>query len=1217
MALFLLLMFLGSSFFLTRAVLPLVSRYAGLEIAAASVTWHPLRAELQASGVRIGSVENSCFQTSELACRYDLAALLQGRIALRDIVLKKAFFSLYSRADGSWSCFPVPETGNGMGKQEPPPAAGENAPADSTLQFDLRNITLHEGTFRLIFSGGTAPGFLELRDLSGTLDSFRNSAPFRLKLDGALGLVGPDLYVTSGRSALRLEGAWASSLAPSRLAGTLAVDSMQGIVNQQPVDGDSVMLKLDAAILENGRFLLKELAFRQLRGGETSSDFELTGEIGFAPFFLRSSYDFRRISEEVLALLCDFSFKLNPGRASLSGKGETGYENGVLTAKGELHLQRSGDAFRGEERIPLPELELKGAYDINVDLKKERTRIGKCNFSLLGGGKEPLSLRLLEPVDYSWHKNGLNSNIRSPELELLFRDFDLKVIKFLCPPVAGFQLDSGLLSAKVRLRLSRDFSQIEWLGDAVLRQLAAVRDGKRISLAELSMGVDTVLRRNLDFAVRNVSLSLREEKGSDLGGALFSAQGNLKSRTGSFQGRFERLTPQLAIWIAPEMMPLAELWERFGLRELNFDFGGEIAPGLREVAVEKLSAVVRKGDGDFLDFRLEPVRWSSREAKLLGELRFQIKGRGEAVEFNELLKPYESWFDAGRYRFDLSGEIAPDGVKMTLRGDSAFEDVAFIIGQKKRIGEFSFQNTFTFYRSAPALLEAKELNFFLRRAGKPALRLECPGVLNIDNGDYQGEWSIRYLNEHFVRLWMLPPVPLTRISGKMQLTGKDFFRKLRIAGGIDLNRLLPPESVEAVSGNIQFVADGSPELFELRQFNSRLQRGGEALFDFSGSCRADRIDRRSPVQCRMRFGTLQLDRLASLWKELIANQPENMQNTEEKSGAESSAPPAPPRLYSKERPVELELEMENVTVSADLRGGLQTRFHAENGEVKTESLNLKLNDVLYQGKFRGSSRKKGVYYDLELKGSDPLSLRAVLNPYLDGSQEDLGGSLKRFELALRWLDDGSDGSGRETLNGTLGMGFSDLVIPNTVTRGAFGRVLLAPLEILASMDGVLPREIMALRQKLLNDKNLHKKLQTVSFSEGNVQLSAVDGKVTIGECRFTGDWIRRLLFSGTFLLGGEQTLDLESQISVGGFNLNVPVSGTLNDPEVTFVATAANNVSEIAEKLKEFNLIGTMPAEDGTEEPVIVIDELPTAATIREIGEMFKDIWNRQDDTGK
>lgn len=1240
-----LLIFISSSFFLTHVVLPLVSRRTGLEIAASEVKWSPMRSELRARDLRIGNVENRCFYSAHAAFRYDLAELLQKRIALSDVDLKGANFALYRRGDGSWSCFPQARARVRHGRSGRDAPEGERLPqADAAgnpsaggaaarktkkpLQFRMRNIRVEDGTFRIFYSGGgEVPGVLELRNLTGTLDSFRNGAPFRLNLKGTLGMEGPELHVTSGLVSLALDGRWRPTLAPSQLAGNVTIDAVHGVVNQQPFGGDSIALELDVASPESNRFSVRKLHLSQLRGQTVRSDLELNGEVGVRPFLLRTNYHVRLLSEEVLALLCDFGFKLNPGRALLRCRGSADYADGILAASGSVHLQRSGDAFRNGERITLPALTFHGLYDVNVDLKKERARIRDFAFSLTDGEHEPLAVRLREPMDYSWKddpaelpesaapEQETHPDGAAPELEVVFREFDLKVLKFLLPPVAGFELDSGTFSGNVHLQMKRNFSELEMSGDTEFRDLAASRDGRRIALAELSLTLDALLKRNFDFAIRRIAVSLLEADGDELGGARFSAQGNLRRKTGSFEGRFERLTPRLAIWLVPGMAPLEEIWSQLGLRELSFDFGGEVAPELSEITIGKLVAALRRNDGDFMDFRMEPVRWSSTEGRLLGALRFRVNGSGNASEFNNMLRSCAVRFDAGRYRFELSGGIAANGVNMMLQGEAAFEQIAMAV-RGRRFEDFAFQNTFSLYRPAPGMLDVKELNFYLRTAGKPALRLECPGMLNLETGEYRGEWSIRYLNEQFLRLLMPPPVPQAQISGKMQLVGQNFFHRLRVAGGIDLNRLTPAGSEEPADGKLQFVAEYTPESFEVKKLDTRLARAGETLIDVSGSCRMVREDAAGPVRLQLFGESLKLDRLAALWGEL--NRGREPEPPVLMVRADSAEPPPAelPRLYSGARPADVDLRLKNVQLTSDVTGGVTTRIHAEKGRVSTDYLEVDLNRSIFRGEFRGENRPDGVHYRLALKGTDALSLREVLAPFLPGPSTDLGGYLKNLDLALEWLDGSRRGDSLETLTGRLEMAFGALVIPNTVTRGTFGGLLLAPLEMLARMDGMLPREIVELRQMLLNDHSFQQQLKTVHFSNGEVRLSAENGDVTVELCRFFGDWVRRLEFTGSFHLDGDQRLELESKVAAAGTSLVVPIGGTLKEPEVTFSETAVGNIVSFLEKLREFHLIGTAPGGDSsdTAEPMIVIDELPAAGTIREIRKMFEDVWNTQDD---
>lgn len=95
-----------------------------------------------------------------------------------------------------------------------------------------------------------------------------------------------------------------------------------------------------------------------------------------------------------------------------------------------------------------------------------------------------------------------------------------------------------------------------------------------------------------------------------------------------------------------------------------------------------------------------------------------------------------------------------------------------------------------------------------------------------------------------------------------------------------------------------------------------------------------------------------------------------------------------------------------------------------------------------------------------------------------------------------------------------------MVIPNTVTNGPFGKLLLFPIEMAGQLNSLLPEDLAAWKESVISSESLKRQLRTVELAEGRVKLHANDGRVRVDECAFFGDWVSRLAFSGWFDLAG-------------------------------------------------------------------------------------------------
>ncbi len=242
----------------------------------------------------------------------------------------------------------------------------------------------------------------------------------------------------------------------------------------------------------------------------------------------------------------------------------------------------------------------------------------------------------------------------------------------------------------------------------------------------------------------------------------------------------------------------------------------------------------------------------------------------------------------------------------------------------------------------------------------------------------------------------------------------------------------------------------------------------------------------------------------------------------------------------------------------------------------------------------------------------PIPQPPLMELIVGTSQEGAAGTLRDLNLNLRFLEDGRPDSWLETMSGVLEMDFQDLTIPDTVVKGEFARLLLFPVEVAGQLSTLLAEDLSTWKESIVSSESLTKRLKTVRLDEGSVKLHANEGHVRVDECVFFGDWISRLVFSGAFDLAGERRLDLASKLTISGFQAMIPIEGTLENPFVRLGSIASGSLGELLSRIRELKLIGTSadPSDPDKVEPIIMIDKLPSAGMIRELQELFTELWN-------
>ncbi|MBS1369059.1 MAG: hypothetical protein HPZ91_03785 [Lentisphaeria bacterium] len=1178
--------FLTGSFFLTSAVLPFLSSRAGVEISAERVEWSLFRSRLSVDKLRVGPEEQPYFRAGKAEAHYALSTLAGGALKLSGVRMEQSELTLYHTGDGRWSIFhgspPVSSPGGH--------ASGPSKP----FAIDLKDVVFRDSRLRLIFGDPEAGSALELTGLRLTADRFANGRPLRLEAEGDLRLASSRAnHIDAGRFRLGFDSKLGAGLAPETFKTSCSFSGLFGSISGEPFNDGALELSFEGSRDPDG-VALKKLTLMQSQGGTQQSEVEISGRVRFQPLEIEADIDIRRLSEEVTSLLFDLGFGFNPGRAALQYRGNFSYGKRKLVASGILRADRTGDAIFDLERITLPPLRLDGEYDFAIDLGESSIDLRKFAVTLAEKESEAASFRLQRPIRYSWKERAQSAGQRAV-FDLECSAFDLKLLRFLIPGNSAFQFDSGYFTSRMQLTLKHNLSAFSLLGTGRVNGSSCRWNGRKFELAEIIAGLDVELRRDFHWTLRNLSLALKNDD-ADLGSANFSGEGELTDLAGAFSGRLEGLTPELAVWLCPALEPFLPEYRKLGLGAAEIVFKLEKAAQNEPLLLRRLEAGIDRDGVRALELKAGPYRFGAAGGASPGDLKVQLTGELPVSAMNVYLGP-RMRFGSGKVKLSAEGSVAHSFRSAVFSGELAFDELAArAYGRDYR--DFSAQCAFSCYMPTMSSIEFRTLNFYLRRLGKPALRLECPGTWDLGRASYSGDWAIRYLNDQFLTLLAPGTVSEAQLTGKMQVVARENFRVLRGSGALDLDKLvMPSQPGKVYTGSFSLMAEKDERRLLLRHITAGLKQGEAQLFDLAGECRADLSSPEGGV-------TVQLASTAVDAGKLLALFPVRSEGGTRKADEV-------PRLDFGRRPVDLGCRLQRIRFTPALAVDLDTRIRLRTGSFLTDHLLLQINNARYDGEFHGSNTAKGILFSAALRGSEPLSLPPLMELIVGSSQEGAAGTLREFNLNLRFLEDGRPDSYLETMSGSLAMSFRNLTIPNTVTNGPFGRLLLFPIEMTGQLNSLLPEDIAAWKESVISSESLKKQLKMVRLDEGSVRLHANDGKVRVDECAFFGDWVSRLAFSGTFDLAGERKLDLVSKLTVGGIQTTIPIEGTLDNPLVHLESIATGSLGALLNKVKELKLIGTSadPSDPNKIEPVIMIDKLPSAGTIKELQKLFKGLW--------
>ncbi|WP_294504710.1 hypothetical protein [uncultured Victivallis sp.] len=1176
--------FLTGSFFLTSVVLPMLSSRWGVEVVADRVELSLFRPRIVLENLRVGPEERPYFRTRRGEARYAFSMLAGKGIKLSEVRMEESELTLYHLGGRRWSVKNPAVTGTKQRRKK----------RKKPFLIDLEDVVFRNSDLRLIFGDPDAGGALELTGLELTADRFANGRRMRLKGKGGMRFSSSRAnHIDAGSFTLDFETGLGTNLVPETFNVSCGMAGLFGSISGEPFNDGAIQFAAEGSH-DSGGFEFRNLTLTQRQGGSLQSDVVLSGRVRYQPFEMRGDIDIRHLSEEITSLLFDLGFGFNPGRAELQYTGKFAYARRKLSASGMLRANRAGDAIIDLERISLPPLRLDGEYDFEVDLGESLIDLRKFALVVAEREKEVASFRLQRPIRYSWRKREASTG-QQAVFDLDCHEFDLKLLKFLIPGDAPFRFDSGRFSSHMQLTLKRNLSAFSLLGTGRISDGGCCWDGRNIVCSEILTDLDMELRRDFHWTLRDLSLSLKND-GVDLGNANFSGEGELSDVAGKLSAQLEGLTPELAVWSFPALEPFLPEYRKLGFGTAKVSFELEKSTQKDPVCLQTLDAGVYRDGRLALRLQAGPYRLTSSSAGG-DELKFQLSGELPLATVNGYLGK-EVQVDSGTVKLSAEGSIAPGFRSAIFSGEFLFDDLAArIYGRNYR--DFSVQCAFSGYMPAMNYLEMRTLNFYLRRLGKPALRLECPGTWDLERSSYSGEWAIRYLNDQFLSLIFPDAVFDAQLTGKMQVSARDHFRVLRASGAFELDKLiLSSRPEELFTGTLSLMAEKDERRLLLRRISAGVKQKDGLLFDLSGECRADLSAPDGAVTMQIASDGIDAGKLLALIP---------VRDRERNTNADRV-----PRLNFGGRPVDFGCRLRKIRLTPSLSADLDTRLRFRGDSLETDHLLLQLNNARFDGEFRGSNTKQGVLFSAALRGDDPLSLPPLMELIEGTSQKGAAGTLRDFNLNLRFLENGRPDSCLETLTGSLSMGFRDLTIPDTVVKGEFARLLLFPIEVVGQFSSLLADDLAAWKESIISTESLTKRLKTIRLDEGIVRLHANEGRVRVDECAFFGDWVSRLAFSGAFDLARGRKLNLTSRLTVGGFQATIPMEGTLDNPFVRFESIAGDSFKTLLTKIRELNLIGTSadPSDPNKVEPVIMIDKLPSAGMIRELQKLFNELWN-------
>ena len=1202
--------FLTSSWFLTKAVLPLFRRVTHIRLEVGEISWNPWRNHLTLYQFRLGPEDAPLVTARRVRGYYLPDRLLRGILAFRDVEGDGVEVALVEDAGGRWNFQRLlagktkpnkkPERHRTRQPASPPPSRRtETAVRTDTIdpdsgrrtpRLDLTNIQVEDGTFHLVSAKGGRRLDFRVEDLTLDARTLRNPGNMPVQGTGRFALKTSGGMDLTGRVDLTQTIQWTRNFRMSGWDLRLQLNELAGQIAERPLNHGAIVLST-AAERRNGALEISRFQLRQDRLGDLLSRLDMTGTLGPGKRDCQLKVSRAELSEEVVALLSDVWFGVNPGRVRLEGAGEFQSSRGKLISRGQLFLERrEGEAAFGGERLRLPGFRFRTEQDFAIDSTTQELRVRKLNAELTEEGHSALRLQLPKPASYDLNGgNGRGTVAGTPSKVLLEVDrFDLSLLRFFIPAGKKIKLTQGLLSGQVEVLLPQD------LGSAVMQgELDAgglnlqVRDwhGELLN-GRLEFTADLLP----DFSWRVPLLSLTVDHGGDLLGMLeASATWDREQRRGQTNLTFHQLEEALL-----PLLPSAAVRDAVKRRIAPFSpvrGGGSVALEWSDGGIRlKQALLTLSGLRDSqVSLRLEPQFFDLSEGKWIPTDNWKgtVEGEMPPAALNAFLPSDMLTFSEGRLRFSATVDAGSDLKSLMTRGSLFLNDLAARCG-KLHVRDVTLQDDFSLYFPGDGRIQVPSNVLYCRVGGRPALRLELSGATEAAE-HWECRLAVRYLNEQLVQLLFPGRLEECSLTGELTISGKAL-REVQASGLLSLEKLRWTGAGMGAAGQLNFELFRKGETCRLRHSRLTLHQGPRRLLAAEMTA-AIPGDATRPIRADLATELADLAALHAMSTSLPAALPAPLSSA-------SSAPSRPvlpmvpaalpgvrtPLFFGK-RPVELALRLRNLTWGPGLTLGLSGKVRTREHRLDAPSLRLTVNERPLRFSLHLLDTPRGMAIGTAGHLERPLRLAPLVA--LSVPDSPFQGTLRRLDWRLN-LRDVPEPEWPTLAEGTVRAELADIVIPNRMLFNPYARLLLAPVEALMRVSALLPSSINLQGEWRKFQDNMLASGSTFSelrFHTGALKLRAGRQYIEIEECDFRGTPVEKLTFSGRIATGGEQSLALVSQLSLFGMPLTIPIQGTPTAPQVNLreliPAMTGGQLQSLIDRVEEV-LGETLPLEDIT-----------------------------------
>ncbi len=487
------------SAFLKSVVLPKVGAALNAKVDAESISLSPLSSvEIRKLSVTPNGAET--LATVEVArVRYNLMAILGGRMEVEEIFVGTPVVSLVQKADGTSNLDPILKK---LSEGAPAPATSTPPAAGKPLQVDLRSLSVENASFS--YRATAADGAKTSADVTALnlkIAGIKNGSKGQITVGSGFGF--SQLPVGPGAVENKIQGTQKGTfdleltpeLAPGGVSGKLEAGLQQGTGSFKDFQGFGATLTADMGVSE-----LRRLALEFAKQGTALGSISARGPLDLAKKEAKLQVDVTAIDRNVLNLVgagmgMDFlttRFDSSNVVTMASGGNAISVVGGVTGSRVSV---KSGE-------MVMPALDLKENYDLAVDLAAQTATLKSFGLTTTQGGREILRGSLSQPMQISWAPNA--GALPDARMDVAVTDFRLQDWSAL----AGTPLQ-GALNAKANFGVQGGGKDLGYTVTAALTGMSGTFGSNVVKNLGLKADVDGSVASFADAAKRRLILNAK------------------------------------------------------------------------------------------------------------------------------------------------------------------------------------------------------------------------------------------------------------------------------------------------------------------------------------------------------------------------------------------------------------------------------------------------------------------------------------------------------------------------------------------------------------------------------------------------------------------------------------------------------------------------------------------------------------------------------------